>query len=775
MFGDFNGDGFQDLAIGVPGEDIGTIIDAGGVNVIYGGATGLTSVGDDFWSQNTSGIRGVSEDGDRFGAVIAVGNFNGDAFDDLAIGVPWEDVGTIVNAGSINVIYGSRTGLTRVGDDIWHQNRSGINGVSEADDRFGSSLAAGDFNNDGFTDLAVGVPGEDVGRIRDAGAVNVIYGSATGLTSIGDDIWDQNRPGISGASETSDSFGSVLAAGDFNNDGRDDLAIGVPRENIGRMRDAGAVNVIYGAVGGLTSAGDEMWHQNTGGIRGASEIGDRFGSALAAGDFNGDAVDDLAVGVPGEDLGTTRNAGAVNVIYGNARGLTSIGNDIWHQNIRGIRGVAEAGDQFGWVVGTGDFDNDGTDDLAVGVPGEDVGTIRNAGAVNVIYGAAAGLTTVGDDIWDQNSPGINGVAESGDSFGAALAVGDFDNDGHDDLTVGIPGEDIGSTVDSGMVSVIHGSATGLTSIGDDSWHQGSTGIRGVVETGDNFGAALDAGGIFPLYSEFDVEVRFTDGSLTASQQSIFSAAAARWSQLIIGDIPDMTVAGIGLVDDVIINASAPAIDGVGGILGSAGPNVLRAGSSLPARGTMRFDSADVANLESSGRLFDVILHEMGHVIGIGTIWDDLGLVTGAGTANPRFVGANATNAFNAIFGLAAASVPVANTGGAGTRDSHWREGVFNAELMTGFIDANNPVSRVTTASLADLGYQVNMNASDPYTPPAALTAGLRSSASFARSESGSAISNARARYALTTDVLTNVELSTNGETVDLFKITSAVI
>ena len=220
-------------------------------------------------------------------------------------------------------------------------------------------------------------------------------------------------------------------------------------------------------------------------------------------------------------------------------------------------------------------------------------------------------------------------------------------------------------------------------------------------------------------SEYQIDVLFVDNTLTPSQQAIFAGAAARWSQIIRGDVPDVFFSDLGVVDDVVIEASAPDIDGQGGILGQAGPTHIRTGSFLPARGIMQFDSEDVANLESNGQLMDVILHEMGHVIGIGTIWSYLGLLDGGGGGDPQFTGANATAYYNEIFGLSDPSVPVANTGGAGTRDSHWREGVFNNELMTGFLNFGaNPISRVTGGSLADLGYVVDILSADPYTPPA---------------------------------------------------------
>jgi hypothetical protein len=220
--------------------------------------------------------------------------------------------------------------------------------------------------------------------------------------------------------------------------------------------------------------------------------------------------------------------------------------------------------------------------------------------------------------------------------------------------------------------------------------------------------------------------------LTATQQTIFQQAANRWAQVITGDLPNATYNGLS-VDDLLINASATPIDGVGAILGQAGPDRLRSGSLLPYHGVMEFDSADLASMEQSGLLFSVVAHEMGHILGIGTIWQNLGLLSGAGTTNPIFVGANARAQYNQIFGTTASGVPVEATGGSGTRDSHWRESIMTSELMTGWAGpgTNLPLSRITVGSLADLGYTVNYAAADVYTPSS-------SSLTAARSASGAA-------------------------------------
>ncbi|MGI6415525.1 MAG: SdrD B-like domain-containing protein [Thermoguttaceae bacterium] len=232
----------------------------------------------------------------------------------------------------------------------------------------------------------------------------------------------------------------------------------------------------------------------------------------------------------------------------------------------------------------------------------------------------------------------------------------------------------------------------------------------------------------PPVSQFQIDIDFDTGStFSDTQKQIIQDAAARWSEIIIGDVPDMTTTQFGLVDDLLIEASTRAIDGVGGILGQAGPTQLRPGSYLPVLGTMEFDTADVGNLEASGQLDEVILHEMAHVLGFGTIWTQLGLLSGEGTTDPRFIGAAATAEYQAIFSNSETSVPVENTGGAGTQDAHWRETTFDTELMTGWLDPGvpNPISRITAAQFGDLGYEVYLAGADAYTKPASLQAGLR--------------------------------------------------
>jgi disulfide bond formation protein DsbB len=249
-------------------------------------------------------------------------------------------------AGAVNVLYGSAGGLSAAGNQFWHQDRGGINDVAEIGDIFGYSLAAGDFNRDGISDLAIGAFGESV-KSSDNGAVNVLYGSATGLSAAGNQFWSQDSPGINDSAESGDDFGFALYAADFNGDDVADLAIGVFGEGVGSTLHSGAVQVLYGAVGGLAAAGNQFWSQDSPGIVDAAETEERLGYSLGGGDFDGDGFADLAIGVVFEDVGSADEAGAVNVLYGSAAGLSPAGNQLWHQDRGGIADQAEFQDDFG--------------------------------------------------------------------------------------------------------------------------------------------------------------------------------------------------------------------------------------------------------------------------------------------------------------------------------------------------------------------------------------------------------------------------------------------
>jgi len=218
-------------------------------------------------------------------------------------------------------------------------------------------------------------------------------------------------------------------------------------------------------------------------------------------------------------------------------------------------------------------------------------------------------------------------------------------------------------------------------------------------------------------SDFNIEVQFM-GGLTVAQRAAFELAAARWSELITGDLPRVRFESRD-IDDVLILAEGKPIDGPSRILGQAGPTHVRPTSLLPFRGVMSFDSADLAGMEANGSLVDVIVHEMGHVLGIGTLWEMQKLLTGKGTDNPIFGGTAAMREYGALIGGTPRPVPVENEGGPGTRDGHWRESTFDNELMTGIVDVDNRLSRLTIACLEDMGYQVNYDAANEYHIPAA--------------------------------------------------------
>jgi hypothetical protein len=242
----------------------------------------------------------------------------------------------------------------------------------------------------------------------------VFYGSGSGPTADGSQLWTQDSPGIRGRSSPIDGFGAALAIGDFDGDGFGELAIGAPGEAsgcAGTCPNAGAVTVLRGSVAGLTANRSQLWSQRPAEMPGRHEAFDYFGQALAAGDFDGDGQDDLAIGKKGEDWPRRfweRSKGAVTVLYGTSNGLSASRAGRWTQDSPEVPGDAWRGDRFGASLASADFDGDGQDDLAIGAPGERFGHIRFSGLVNVLYGRPTGLDGQAAQEWSRATPGVLG-------------------------------------------------------------------------------------------------------------------------------------------------------------------------------------------------------------------------------------------------------------------------------------------------------------------------------------------------------------------------------
>jgi hypothetical protein len=488
---DFDGDGFADLAIGTPGDDVGTVKQAGTVTVLYGTSNGPDTARVELWSAATPGVKGIAIESGRFGSGIGSGDFDGDGFQDLVVGATGERAGDVADAGAVHILFGSADGLTADRNQRWTQASPGVPGDPEGDELFGKELAAGDFGHGPQDDLAISIRDDTVGDVSEAGAVNVLYGTAHGLGSNGAQLWDQSTPGVPSVPDGEESFGAALVATNLGKGPLADLVIGIAQDKVGGIGDVGSILILFGSADGLRSTGRQSITEDALGTPVAT--GDAFGSALAAGNFGGGTATDVAVGAPGAIVDGVDGAGAVFVVFGGSNGLSLNGAQRWTQVATGT-GATEEGDFFGNTLAAGKFGKSAQADLAIGVPLEDIDTTGgervNAGAITVLYGGQDGLTASGAQGFVQTNIGVGAAVETEDLFGFELQSLSLGNGAQSDLVIGDALEDIGSVFDSGAVFVLFGSSTGLTTAEAQSWNQDSPGIPGVPLVAGRFGEAV---------------------------------------------------------------------------------------------------------------------------------------------------------------------------------------------------------------------------------------------------------------------------------------------
>ena len=324
--------------------------------------------------------------------VVARGDFDGDGTQDYAVGDWRYNDGTIWDAGRVLIYPASGCGEVphHTPAQEWSAGGSGLPGAPVLYGRFGYSLTAADFDGDGFDDLAVGMPGRGGTSYSYGGAAFVLYGSVNGLTATGAYHLTQNAPGIKGFTEGGDGFGHALTSADFDNDGFDDLAVGVPFEGRWGHSQSGAVQVIFGSSGGLNGVDDLLIDRQTSGIAGVAAAGDRFGYSLASGYFaSNSSYPGLAIGVPKADDAAS-NAGAVHVLVGSSAGPVGTGSLRIHENTGWVGSVAAPGEHFGQALQVRDDNSDDVDDLLIqNLFASDC----NEAATHLLYGSSSGIIT----------------------------------------------------------------------------------------------------------------------------------------------------------------------------------------------------------------------------------------------------------------------------------------------------------------------------------------------------------------------------------------------
>lgn len=466
---DFNGDGYADLAVGAQSENRGR----GVVHVLYGSASGLMGTGSIVFGQDTPGVPGTARPNEFFGAMLAFGNFNGDAYDDLVVSTPWDDIGNQRDAGSVTVFRGTATGLSMNARTYTDAFGTAADDRIVVGDGFGLGLAVGDYDADGDDDIAVGVPFDDTGIRIDPGGygkVKVLRHNG-GVFSESDvrrikrsslpvswrRVWNVRAFGLSlttlratgtsrqllavgipgfGFGETNPgavalydgqprgipltkliigelgldgAAGYSVAAGDVNNDGKDDLVYGAPGANDGR----GGIGVVL-INGGAELRPQWKFTQASRGFSTTSNPDDGFGSSLLVVDAGTESY--IYIGAPWKNIGGQADSGAVFVLVGHATGAPVPARARPIQDALPVRSG-----RFGIQSTALDVVGDGGADVVISGDGATVNGSLEAGAVTLYPSPDATPRYTGGIRFTQDTPGVPDRAEPGDSFGSTLA------------------------------------------------------------------------------------------------------------------------------------------------------------------------------------------------------------------------------------------------------------------------------------------------------------------------------------------------------------------
>ncbi|MET9393441.1 FG-GAP-like repeat-containing protein [Streptomyces sp. NPDC006624] len=432
LAGDFNGDGYRDVAIGAMSADVGSVQSAGAVVVLYGSSTGVSATRRTVITQNSPGVPGAAEYGDRFGSSLAAADLDRDGYSDLVVGAPHEAIGDRDGVGSATVVWGGPSGL------------SGGKGLPQPSDLsewggFSSGIATGDFDGDGAQDVTLtgqsrtrlykgpftrtGGPASHTSLGLFGSTYEVFAGDVNGdgdaervypFLVTGDEGGEISYHGWTGtkyaATDMPQADGEEGIVADVNGDRYGDLVLGDyqdPRAEKPGGHKGGQITVWYGGPNGPDPAQQPtVIHQDTEGVPGAGETDDVFGSALSAGDVNGDGYTDIAVGAWGEDLGSVQDAGSVTLLFGSASGLSGKNAKSYTQDTAGVPGSSETMDAFGMTVRLADLDKNGKADLVTGA-----GYENGYGAVTVLRGTSTGLTTSGAKFVSARDVSLKGGAD----------------------------------------------------------------------------------------------------------------------------------------------------------------------------------------------------------------------------------------------------------------------------------------------------------------------------------------------------------------------------